>query len=214
MPGSFLGSVAGSSYADGTLATTTTSPTMASTLRSCSWQCLATVTGRDERDARRAVPRTMQRSLACISPAVITGAPSGAGEPEYIETPQRYVPLGGRYPLEFWLHHSYELSRQDDALTAFTTGYFYQLRERNSPEVIAFHWHPNRRNQPSFAHLHLRSCSDSVEIDRKNHVPTGHVSFVSVVRFAIVELGARPLRPDWEAVLADGEQHFAASRQG
>jgi len=58
----------------------------------------------------------------------------------------------------------------------------------------------------------MRSRSGSVEIDRKNHVPMGQVPFPSVVRFAIVELGARPLRSDWEAVLAEGEHQFAASR--
>jgi hypothetical protein len=119
--------------------------------------------------------------------------------------------------LEFWLHHTYELGqRQGDpgSLNAIATGYFYQLRERAGPEIIAFHWHPNQRNQPDFPHLHLRSRSGSVEIDRKNHVPTGQVSLQSVVRFAIVELGVRPLRSDWEAVLAEGEQRFAAQHSG
>jgi hypothetical protein len=167
------------------------------------------VTSKGERDARRALLRSFQRTPSCFSWAVVTGGSSGEGEPEYIEIPQRFVPLSGRHQLEFWLRHSYELRQQDGMRTALTTEYSFQLRERTGPEIIAFHWHPNQENQLRFPHLHIRSRTGSVDISRRRHVPTGVVSLSSVVRFALVEHGVRPLRADWEQVLNVGEQHFA-----
>jgi hypothetical protein len=127
----------------------------------------------------------------------------------------RYVTLQGRYRLEFSLLHAYELrqsSGEPSQWSASSEAYFYQLREREGSEIIAFHWHPGRRNQPSFPHLHVTSQVGTVEIAAKRHVPTGRVSIEAVVRFLIQELHARPLRRDWAQVLDDGERLFNQRR--
>ena len=78
--------------------------------------------------------------------------------------------------------------------------------------IIAFHWHPGRRGQPEFPHLHVTSQAGSVQISAKSHVPKGRVSIESIVRFLIEELQVRPLRSDWERVLDEGERLFNARR--
>ena len=158
---------------------------------------------------------SLQSAVSCISRAVIRSGPAGPGAPQYFRIADRYVPLRGRSQLEFSLQHTFRVEQQDDLgdWTASTTGYFYQLQERSGPELIAFHWHPHQPNQPDFPHLHMRSHSGSVEIARKQHVPTGRVSLESDVRFAIVELGVRPLRADWEDALNEGEQYVAEHRR-
>lgn len=92
-------------------------------------------------------------------------------------------------------------------------GYWYQVRRTGGPEVIAFHWHPRGQggNIP-FPHLHLGHAIGPVAIGAKAHVPTGRVSLEAVVAFLIRELGVRPLRPDWDDVLAANQAAFDAKR--
>lgn len=47
---------------------------------------------------------------------------------------------------------------------------------------------------------------------KKLHLPTARVSFESVVRFAIEELGASPARQGWQDDLDDAERRFRAFR--
>ena len=89
---------------------------------------------------------------------------------------------------------------------------FYQVRDRSGAEIIAFHWHPRRRDSPDFPQFHVTSRVGAVEVSRRHHVPTGRVSLEAVVRFLIVELGVALRRDDWEDVLADGERRFAERR--
>lgn len=99
-----------------------------------------------------------------------------------------------------------------DAWQVVSKGYFYTFSEQNGREIIAFHWHPESRDQPDFPHIHVNSPSGASAIHRKHHVPTGRVSLESVVRFAIVELRVRPLRPDWERVLDASQADFDVRR--
>jgi hypothetical protein len=94
-----------------------------------------------------------------------------------------------------------------------SSGYWYQVRRADGPEVLAFHWHPAGpgANIP-FPHLHLGRALGAIDIDPKAHVPTGRVSLEAVVAFLIRELGVRPLRPDWESVLAANQAAFDTTR--
>jgi len=55
-----------------------------------------------------------------------------------------------------------------------------------------------------FDHVHNQGAHPI--ITARTHIPSGRVSLASVVRFAIEELGVRPLRPDWATVLAKEER--------
>ena len=70
----------------------------------------------------------------------------------------------------------------------------------------------SRPNQPDLPHLHVTSQAGTAAITRKQHIPTGRVSLESVVRFAIAELGVRPIRDDWGRVLDAGQAAFDARR--
>jgi len=153
----------------------------------------------------------LQRAVSCVSKAVIRRGAANADDPDFLTLGDRYVPLQGRYRLELSVLHTYVLKQRASELGAWqasTANYFYQVREWDGQEVIAFHWHPGRRGQPDFPHLHVTSQSGSVQIPAKSHVPTGRISIESVVRFLIEELDVRPLRPDWDRVLLEGERSF------
>lgn len=92
-----------------------------------------------------------------------------------------------------------------------TVKYFYQFSTADGHEILNFQWTPEEGHLPgrkTFPHLHIgrgllggRSAIFPATFHKK-HVPTGHVSFTSIIRFAIEELGVPPLRDDWSAVLA------------
>lgn len=174
---------------------------------------------RSKEEARDALLSSLQRAVSCVTSAVIvrgqdprTDALLDFGS---FERQEVLLHLRDTARLEFSLFHTFTLKTDPDnsrQWTASSRDYFYHLREYNGPEVIALHWHPGRPNQPDFPHLHVTGGSGSVTIDRKQHIPTGRVSLESVVRFAIVELGVRPLRPNWERVLDAGQAGFDAHR--
>ena len=169
------------------------------------------MTARSQDETRQASLEWFQRAISCVSKAVISRGQAIEGAPNFWTIDERYVPLRGRYRLEFSFHHTYTMRESSDGPRRWAVrsgSYFYQVRERVGPEIIAFHWHPGRRGQPDFPHLHVTSQSGSVRIPAKSHVPTGRVSVESVIRFLIEELHVRPLRPDWDRVLLGGERVF------
>ncbi|MDQ3693092.1 MAG: hypothetical protein M3464_05650 [Chloroflexota bacterium] len=157
----------------------------------------------------------LQRTVSCLTPAVLRRGPVTPRWPESWSFTNNPVPLQGVSRLTFSMIHSYEFTGgQDDADSweIATKGYSYTLSQQDGREVIAFHWHPNNRGQADFPHIHVIHPLGASIIHRKQHIPTGRVSLESVVRFAIVELGARPVRPDWERVLDAGQAEFGARR--
>lgn len=158
---------------------------------------------------------TLQRAVSCVSPAVIVRGRTDPAAPFYLSFNPRLAPLraGGR--LQFSILHTYDLEQRSTSPVSWrvtSKGYWYQLHERGGSEIVAFHWHPDGRQQVPFPHLHVTGQGGSVKIDQKQHVPTGRVSLEAVVRFAIDELQVRPLRADWERILEAGIARFDAQR--
>lgn len=87
--------------------------------------------------------------------------------------------------------------------------YFYEFSTAEGQEILNFQWTPEatRPGEKTFPHLHIGrgllggKSAIFPETFHKKHVPTGHVSFAGIIRFAIEELGVPPLRGDWSAVL-------------
>jgi hypothetical protein len=75
----------------------------------------------------------------------------------------------------------------------------YVLRVEEAKH-FAFHWHPDGKSDVTWPHLHVYE-------ERKLHVPTGRVAIEQIVRLAI-DLGAPPIRDDWEDVLARSLSRF------
>lgn len=91
-----------------------------------------------------------------------------------------------------------------------TIGYSYDFRHSEGPSVLSFHWHPNSAYQSPHAHMHQYVAPVDLS---KVHAPTGRTSLEQVVRLAIDDFGATPLRDDWEAVLAETEDAFNRYRE-
>ncbi len=80
--------------------------------------------------------------------------------------------------------------------------YQHAILDRDGREIVAYHWHPGGR--VTFPHLHLGAGAAEGPLRPDlagTHLPTGHVTLQDVLRMAVVELGVRPLRPDWDEVL-------------
>lgn len=92
--------------------------------------------------------------------------------------------------------------------------YWSLLSTDDGREILAFHWTPEATDsrQKTYPHIHIGTAllkdSSIPPAFHKKHVPTGHVSIESIVRFAIEELGVVPLRPDWSAIRDRGQRRF------
>ncbi len=79
-----------------------------------------------------------------------------------------------------------------------TDGYIYRLARREDPggALIAWHWHPDVRPDP---HIHVDAFPEQ-------HIPTGRVTFESVLAFLLGDLQVRPRMNDWREVLGETEE--------
>ena len=81
--------------------------------------------------------------------------------------------------------------------------YQYTLLDRDEREYLGYHWHPDGISHETEPHLHLGPAARvGASMLATAHLPTGAISLAAVVRLAIEAFGARPLRPDWSAVLS------------
>lgn len=102
---------------------------------------------------------------------------------------------------------------QDRRYRVHPVKYFYVFSTADRQELLNFQWTPEatRPGERTFPHLHIGRgllagrAAIFPETFHKKHVPTGHVPFASIIRFAIEELGVPPLRNDWSAVLGHGQ---------
>jgi hypothetical protein len=92
-----------------------------------------------------------------------------------------------------------------------TAAYFYALHDEKQREMLAFHWHPDTEGQ-KIPHLHLYAASNIATLLAKVHLPTGRITLEQFLRFLIVELDVKPIRNDWERVLAGTERRHLQYR--
>lgn len=106
--------------------------------------------------------------------------------------------------------------RESGTWTVATTAYYYsfQLREEGKRELLTFHWHPEDAGAFAVPHLHVGQggLGEGAIFSPKWHVPTGWIVVEDVIRYAIGQLGARPLRQDWEASLEQVRTEFTEQR--
>lgn len=87
------------------------------------------------------------------------------------------------------------------------TGYSYAVRDHRQREILAFHWHPDRRSHEQDPHIHIgsgivdSSAGDLGKVFSRFHIPTGHMVLARVVRMLITEFSVVPNRQDWETVI-------------
>lgn len=92
-----------------------------------------------------------------------------------------------------------------------TAAYLYALGVDGGPEILGYHWHPF--SGAAFPHVHLGAGSGvNREELQKAHLPTGRIALEQVVRLAIADFDAEPLRPDWDEVLVEAQERFEEHR--
>jgi len=94
--------------------------------------------------------------------------------------------------------------------------YFYDLRSDDHTELLTFHWTPEAEGDGvvTFPHLHAGSAIIAQDAPirprdfHKIHIPTGRVSVEAIIRLAITEFGAIPLKRNWVDELNRTEAAF------
>jgi hypothetical protein len=129
-----------------------------------------------------------------------------------------FAPLKGENRLHLSVALQYELVETDDPnrgpWKASTRKYMYHVVTDDMTEVILFHWHPDGKSTQQGPHLHVGSSqlTRTSVVSHKTHVPTGRVALESVLDLLIRDFGVVPLRPEWEALLAESQNRFAQWR--
>jgi hypothetical protein len=109
-------------------------------------------------------------------------------------------------------------------INAYVYGFTRAGRSGEEVEILHFHWdrEPSPGNPYPPGHLHIgQGLLAQPTFMRQGgfhhaHIPTGHVSMESVIRFAIMELDVEPLHRNWGVVLTESEAQgstFRASQQ-
>ncbi len=165
--------------------------------------------GRNPYQAVQDFRSSLQRAISCVSPSVIVVRSASAygvgsehaltlGVPEAVKLPGADIALSIRA-------YARVVERDDGVApwSADLVSYFYTLRDAQAGEIVAYHWHTERRSPVDFPHLHLGAGSGvSRDELQKAHIPTGRVELEDVLAMAIREFGVRPRRDDWAEILA------------
>ena len=160
---------------------------------------------RRARDAEEAYLGSLRRVLSCVTPSVLLTRAAGAGGGDRLaEIAQNPTSLLATPRLSFLFFQTYRLVRADDGTGwgVRPTGYRYEVREHDGPELVAYHWHPTGNSAITFPHVHAHILGSAADLS-KRHLPTGVVTPAEIVRCLIAELGVEPLRSDWQDVLAN-----------
>jgi len=96
----------------------------------------------------------------------------------------------------------YEIIKDDkgEPWRVTTHGYMYSVEDGAGQELLAAHWHPDTAGAHKRPHMHFpdRVVSPEGGFLAREPISTGRITFEEVVRFAVRNLGATPLRDDWE----------------
>lgn len=143
------------------------------------------------------------RLLSCVtSEHVVVSAYHASDAPQRLELADP-AKLRSGHPLRLSVAEHYEVREDADGWRVEIVGYLYAI-EYEDRELVAYHWHPRGESPITWPHMHVGA--DIRVGDRslgKIHLPTGAVGLERVVAMAIAELGAKPLRDDWERLIGE-----------
>ena len=169
---------------------------------------------RTPRQAVDSLVSSFRQAVSCVTGAVLSVGSDPPDRPHvltFVGVPRRQAPLRGERDLAPRLLHAYALVADAGVWRVHTTGYSYELQLADGREIVAYHYDPSGRSRVLTPHLHVRGLTTPLALGSA-HFPTGRVPIEAVVRFAIEELGVSPRRPDWQDVLARGEEQFRRQR--
>lgn len=93
-----------------------------------------------------------------------------------------------------------------------TLGYTYMVGTDPSFETALLQWHSHGYAGRPEPHVHVHSNDHPLGRLAKFHVPTGRVSFESIIRFLIQDLEVVPAQSRWSETLEDCERRFVKHR--
>jgi len=169
------------------------------------------VAGRTEAEAVQNFLDPLQRALSCVTTEVVDvkGGYYASPAPHVLTLSNQPARLGRDRRFAVKVVQQYRVVEDATSRgpwTVATVAYYYTIEEANGPELLGFHFHPHERSPVTTPHLHVYAATGVSRHNlEKTHIPTSRVSLVSVLRYAIEELGVRPLRSDWTDVLAASE---------
>ena len=157
--------------------------------------------GRTAHEAIGLAVQSAQRGLTCVSQAVVLA--SSRAIPYHTVTTGRVAEarMSGGYRLSVFEEYA-PVAGDRSAVVLERIAYMYRVFSGDR-ELLAYHWDAAREGRP-FPHLHLSVAAEvGNRLLTRAHIPTGELSLADVVRLLIEELGVRPRRADWRAVLAE-----------
>lgn len=176
--------------------------------------------GRTPYAAYEAFVEPLAAALAAIARAPIQCTPGGKNELDKVHNlyigrlgDRAYLPLTvrGTINLELCARMQYMIilsERPESGKYRVTTcAYDYSIQQSDGRAVLDFHWHPEGESHETDPHLHIGEAqlrNDAV-LTSKQHVPTGRVSFESIVR-RLIESGVPPICEDWQDRLEKSEK--------
>ena len=94
-------------------------------------------------------------------------------------------------------------SEQSSSWRVVVRSFSYEIHDSDGREVLLYHWHPRGNSPVVTPHLHLEQGAQVGRSEiRDAHLPTGNISLNEILRVLIDEMRVRPLRSDWESILA------------
>jgi hypothetical protein len=142
------------------------------------------------------------RLLSCVTSVhVVVRAYHLSDVPHELELADTAKMRGG--PLSIDVAEEYEVRQDADGWRVEVRGYLYAIGYEGR-ELVSYHWHPSGSSPITWPHMHVGA---NIQVgDRwlgKVHLPTGAVGLERVVAMVITELGAKPLREDWERLIRE-----------
>jgi len=172
------------------------------------------LSARSAAEAVEAFKASLQRSLDCITDAVLTvaGGYHPAPHPHVATLNQgERVTLRGprRLSMVVILHYRIVEAPGRSVWAIRTAAYYFELADARGREFLAYHWHPEG-HPISWPHMHVGSGSgaDQVALSHKAHLPTGRVSLEDVIHLAITELDVPPRRANWDEILTQARREL------
>jgi hypothetical protein len=158
--------------------------------------------GRTPTQAREAFLAPLRRSISCITVAQLYVSAKQAGEKEALTLSEDPLQLQSASlgKIQLTLAHQYRVIEDDiSGYRVSTAAYNYGLSDDSGRELIAWHWHPESK----VVRPHLHVAADP--LTHKAHVPTGRVTFESVLRLLLTDLQVSARRDDFHDVLDASE---------
>lgn len=173
--------------------------------------------GRNHYQAVQAFLKPLRRATACVTKSVLVASGNDPAEnPHAVTFPTGPAPLDGPHRLHLHVAHHYRVVPAEGTAGPWrvhTAAYYYHLLGPNEQgalrEILLFHWHPEGASAVTAPHAHVPAYRQPIDLSAV-HLPTPRVSLELVLRLAIENLGAVPLKPQrqWRRVLGATEEVF------